>query len=42
MQVYVTTVHNRSHSDNISGDDVFLLASVVIAVLASGHCCLLF
>ena len=30
------------HSDTIAGDNVFLPAGVVIAVVASGYCCLLF
>ena len=34
--------YNHLHSDTIAVDDVFLLAGVVIAVVASGHCCLLF
>ena len=34
--------YNRLHSDTIACDDVFLLVDVVIAVVASGHCCLLF
>ena len=34
--------YNRLHSDTIACDDVFLLTGVVIAVVASGHCCLLF